>query len=126
MTIAENKKFTKDMLNVARANLKSVSILDIIDADKLSAGDRKNYLAAAHETYLNPVFHNELKNLIALQKDFVAMQAENERQSDYGRGVINGAALLYERIQQLNFEYESSLREKSGQEFDPMDPMAEI
>lgn len=123
----EKKKFTDAMLEAMHRSLALLPRSTILfNPDNLGKGDRQNYIAAAHELFLNPVFKNEVKNFHEQQKDFTVCEAESNEQVLFGRGAIYGLSLLFERVKALNDEYESSIREKRDEKnFDPQHSAAE-
>jgi len=100
------KKTTeKKITELMRHQIGSINLSDLIDISTLTLSERKKYLQDAETLWNNPVFKNEIKFIIQKQIEFIGMEARDILEVSVGRGTVNGATLLSERIQALHIEY---------------------
>ncbi len=104
------------LLELARHQVGSINLRDIVDADLLTGESKAQYLANAELVWVNPVFKNELYRIIRKQLEFIAMQSSDFDQTLVGRGTINGADLIRERFETLHIQYAD--RNKPKEKFD--------
>ena len=112
------EKFSKDLTDLNRHELGSISLEDIIDVSILDGAKRKEYLANAEQIWNNPVFVNEIKIMIQAQLEFIGKECAEFAQTLVARGTINGASILREVIQAYHMEYRESTKQKD-KDFDP-------
>lgn len=93
----------------------------------LSADERKAYCADAAVILNTQVFKDIINEIQYDQLVFMGLQSDNDRQLMIGRGTINGADLVEERITTLAAEHEQNVRDAQpipgGQQFEPITPL---
>lgn len=114
----DQEKFSQDLTVLNRHELGSISLKDLINVSLLEGENRRVYLAKAEQIWMNSVFVNEIKVMIQAQLEFIAKECPEFAQMLVGRGTINGASILKERIQMLHVEYRELTKQKD-EDFDP-------
>lgn len=114
----DQEKFSKRLTDLNRNQLGSISLDDIDIVDKLEGAKRHAYLAHAESLWRNPVFANEIKVMVQAQLEFIGKECSEFSHMLVGRGTINGASILRERIQTLHAEF-AELTKSVDKEFDP-------
>jgi hypothetical protein len=117
--IKKSPDFNELSIALMRAELGSIDHSDV--DQEMTQDQREAYnaqVAACYESILLPTF----KRFEREQEGFIARHAANERQSDFGRGTINGIDLLKEHFETAYKENKAAKQqpEPPSQPFNPL------
>lgn len=98
-----------DMAALTRKNLDNIKVGSQY-LEGLTQDDYKSFLSDANVIFTRPVFDAVISHLANMQVEYVAKEAQDLRQVDFGRASINGIALVREEFERLKSLYESTIK----------------
>lgn len=127
---ASDPELSREDAKLARYNLGSISVEDLMEAESDPAGDpdseaRKEYVARIHGVL--EILKKEYKHVTFQQLDFNSRWSENWEQVAFGRGGINLVSVLLERWEKLSVEHMENIKESKLKEekFNKHKPISE-
>ena len=108
-----------DSLLLMRHALGSIDLSDAEETE-MTEPQRRDYCAAIHAVF--PRLENDIKKLLYQQTLWVAKESEGWDQVTFGRGVIEGMAMLLEKWSAAHHEHQAS---STNETFDKHNPLAE-
>ena len=109
--------FRKSALLLNRKQLGCIDLSDIKEPKEENKKKERNAKIASDFRYIEPA----IKKLIIAQQEFMANQCENESQLLFGRGSMNGLALVLEELKNYKSEHEEDTKPKDN--FDKFNPV---
>jgi hypothetical protein len=93
---------------------------------QLSPDERKQYAAAASLVYNSQPFKDIVTEIQYDQLVFMGLQSENDRQLMIGRGTINGADLIEQRMRELDAEHQQNVKDNQPADGSPYEPINKL
>jgi len=111
----------KDSLKLMRHHLGSIDLSDMVDEKELNEQERRDYCAAIHAVF--PRLEKDVKALLYQQLLFGAKESADWEQVIFGRGVMEGPAILLEKWKAAHLEH---MNRSNEEPFDKTNPLSEI
>lgn len=102
-----------DMLTLARHQLASLDLSDLPRKQE-TPEERRARVARASAAFLE--IEHDLRELEQQQLVFIGKEATDQRQADFGRGTLNGVALVREFYEKLHREHLADIAEAQNTE----------
>ena len=109
-----------ETVKLMRHSLGSIDLSDVEDKD-ITEQERKDYCAAIHAVL--PRLEKDLKRFMYQQALFTAKEAANWEQVAFGRGTLDGVAMLLEHWTAAHQEH---INNSSNKDFDKHNPISEM